>query len=128
MAPDNDTKGGSDNGQDFYVGLLDSEHMQRELLEARKNALILLKRFQKAVLLREQRLYLEGEIRSAIKDLSSEIHEVMASFPDLPPEEIKKPEPKKPAPKKAAVKPAPKKMNELDRKLAEIDKRLSELE
>lgn len=124
MAPDKTEE------QQFYVGLMDSERTQRELLEAKKNALILLKRFEKAMLLREQRLYLEGELRSAIGELSDEIHGVMSSFPDLPPEEPPAPKPK-PKQKQKQVEKAPKpegKMSELDRKLAEIDKRISQLE
>jgi hypothetical protein len=114
---------------EFYVGLLESESMQRELLEARKNALVLLKRLEKAILIREQRLYLEGELRSAISTLSDEIGKVMSNLPDLPAE---RPKPNKPKPAdkdepSAKPKPEPKQLSELDRKLAEIDKRLSDL-
>ena len=118
-----------DASNEFYVGLLESESMQRELLEARKNALVLLKRIEKAILLREQRLYLEGELRGVISTLSDEISKVMGNLPDLPAEKPKKVEMPKAPVKQAPVRkaPEPKHLSEIDRKLAEIDKRLSDL-
>lgn len=130
MAPKGTAAKKQDAQGDFYVGLLESESMQRELLEAKKNSLVLLKRIEKAFLLREQRLYLEGELRSAISSLSDEIHRVMENLPELPKEASpKKPSPKQPAkPAAKTTKPDTKQMSEIDRKLAEIDKRLAGLE
>lgn len=126
MAAKKSAKNETDDG--FYVGLLESESMQRELLESRKNALVLLKRIEKALLLREQRMYLEGELKGAVSQLSDEIHRVVEHLPELPKEKPKEaPKPKVEAPK-SAPKPEPKQMSEIDRKLAEIDKRLADLE
>lgn len=114
--------------RELYVGLLESESMQRELLEARKNALVLLKRMEKLVLLREQRLYVEGELRSAILALASQIHGVMASLPELPAEHEAKASAKAKPAAPARTGPDRHALTELDRKLAEIDKRLADLE
>lgn len=115
------------DGRELYVGLIESEAMQRELLEARKNALVLLKRFEKLVLLREQRLYVEGELKSSILELSKQIDGVMSSLPELPAEKQAAPRAAKSAPK-SAPKPGPHAMSEIDRKLADIDARLADLE
>ena len=116
--------------QEFYVGLLESESIQRELLEARRSALILIKRLEKALLMREQRIYLEGELRDAIAALSSEIERVMKSLPELPASELRRSAPPVPMPKPAAPKRSPStaQMSDIDRKLADIDQRLSGLE
>jgi hypothetical protein len=117
-----------DSAKELYVGLIESEPMRRDLLETRKDALILLKRVEKTLLMREQRIYLEGELRKAVAQLSDEIDSVMSDLPELP---------KEPAPKKSDTPEAPsvtkapkdtKQLSEIDRKLAEIDKRLADLQ
>ena len=127
MAPKKEGSKKQDSANEFYVGLLESELMQRELLEARKNALVVLKRIEKAVLLREQRMYIEAELRSVVGTLSEEISKVMSQLPDMPVEKPKKAEAPKAEKKEEPKPPEPKQLSELDRKLAEIDKRLADL-
>lgn len=87
--------------EQFYVGVKDYKDVRKKILESEKNALIMLQGFQKNIIMKEQRMMLENELKKVIQDLTKGISDFEATMPRVPKqfEEHHEPENKPEAPK-----------------------------
>lgn len=75
---------GQNQSEPFYVGVGNYKPLRRKILEAEKNALIMLQAFQKNVIMKEQRMMLEAELKKAIQDLTKGIADFENTLPRMP--------------------------------------------
>jgi hypothetical protein len=95
----------------LYAGLYDKDAVRKSLLEAMKETIILLQRYQKVAVMREQRIILEEQMRKLLSGMSSNLSDFKTTLPPLP--RVEKPKAQK-AKKKSTMKAE---LQEVDRLL-----------
>ena len=95
----------------LYAGLYDKDIIRKSLLEAMKETIILLQRYQKIAVMREQRIILEEQMRKLLTGMSANLNDFKTTLPPLP--KVEKPKAAKSS-KKSSIRS----------ELAEVDKLL----
>ncbi|MFT4309609.1 MAG: hypothetical protein ACMXYL_03925, partial [Candidatus Woesearchaeota archaeon] len=131
----------------LYAGIYDKEEVRKSLLEAMKETIIILQRYQKIAVMREQRIILEEEMKKIFSGMSENLSDFRSTLPELPKQEkpkrerIRLPKPIKFVPEKPDLKEIDKlleaplrnktsigglghEFDNLGKKLLEIDKKL----
>jgi len=68
----------------LYAGLYDKDIIRKSLLEAMKETIILLQRYQKIAVMREQRIILEEQMRKLLSGMSANLNDFKTTLPPLP--------------------------------------------
>lgn len=69
--------------KNFYIGIKNAREFRRETLEASRNAISILKSYQKIVLIRKQKLKLLNKLKNDLKEINSLVKHLDTGMPDM---------------------------------------------